>query len=112
MPFGTWWRGDPLPDLPPLPAFSAQITTDTSLIAHVTHLSRQAINRRMREGNQPYIAFLEQIPVAYGWVATREGGITELQFSFSVSKRNVYLWDFLTLPEWRGKGIYPHLLQA
>ncbi|HEY4386701.1 MAG TPA: GNAT family N-acetyltransferase [Ktedonobacteraceae bacterium] len=112
MPFGTWWRGDPLPALPPLSAFSAHITTDTALIARVTHLTRQAINRRIREGNQPYIAFVEQTPVAYGWIATREGGITELQFSFSVSKRNAYLWDFLTLPQWRGQGIYPRLLQT
>jgi hypothetical protein len=23
-----------------------------------------------------------------------------------------YLWDFQTLPDWRARGIYPHLLQA
>jgi hypothetical protein len=22
------------------------------------------------------------------------------------------LWDFMTLPEWRGKGVYPALIQA
>ena len=23
-----------------------------------------------------------------------------------------YLWDFATLPEWQGRGVYPRLLQA
>jgi len=112
MPFGTWWRGDPLPALTPLPPFSARLSTDTQLIGRLTNLSAQEINARVQRGNHPYIAFVDDAPVAYGWAATQEGGIAELQFSFPIPARNCYLWNFLTLPQWRGRGIYPRLLQA
>jgi hypothetical protein len=108
MPFATWWRGDPLPVLPPLPPFSAHITNDTQLIARLNNLSQRSIHIRLQSGNRPYIAYLDNSPVAYGWLATQEGGINELQFSFKIPARNCYLWDFLTLPVWRGRGIYPH----
>jgi GNAT superfamily N-acetyltransferase len=112
MPFGTWWRGDPLPKLPPLPTFSARMIEDTQFIAETTQLSQYGVNMRMRQGNRAYIAFMEETPVAYGWIATREGGLTAFHFSFSIARPNLYLWDFLTFPRWRGYGIYPHLLQT
>lgn len=112
MPFATWWRENPLPDLSPLPTFSARLSTDTELIARLAHLSQTEITNRFQKGNHLYIAFMGEAPAAYGWVATREGGISELQFSFPIPSKNCYLWDFLTLPEWRGRGVYPHFLQA
>jgi RimJ/RimL family protein N-acetyltransferase len=112
MPFATWWRNDPLPDLSPLPTFSALRSTDRSLITSLTNLSEQTINARFQAGHYPYIAFVDKTPAAYGWVATQQGGISALHFSFTISPHNVYLWDFLTLTQWRGRGIYPHLLQS
>lgn len=114
MPFATWWRGDPLPNLSPLPtfSFSARNSTDTQLIARLANLSQQKISTRFQAGNSLYLAFMDDTPVAYGWVATREGGISAFRFSFAIPSKNCYLWDFLTLPEWRGRGIYPHFLQS
>lgn len=112
MPFGTWWRGDSLPKLAPLPTFSASASTDISLLAHLTNLSEQEVQSRIQRENRPYVAFMNETPTAYGWVATRVSGVKELQFSFNIPSDNLYLWDFLTLPQWRGQGIYPHLLQA
>jgi GNAT superfamily N-acetyltransferase len=112
MPFATWWRGDPLPDLSALPTFSAHPSTDVHLMARLTNLSLQTIEARFQAGHHLYIAFLDKDPVAYGWVATQQGGISEFQFSFAVPPGNIYLWDFLTLPQWRGRGIYPRLLQS
>jgi GNAT superfamily N-acetyltransferase len=115
MPFATWWRGDPLPHLSalaPLPTFSAHPSTDVHLIVRLANLSSQTIDARFQAGHHPYIAFLDENPVAYGWVAMQQGGISELQFSFTLPARNAYLWDFLTLPQWRGRGIYPRLLQS
>jgi GNAT superfamily N-acetyltransferase len=112
MPFGTWWRGDPLPELPPLPEFSASMIEDTQLIILTTRLSQYAVNMRIQHGNRIYIAFIGQTPVAYGWIATREGGVTQFRFSFTITPPNLYLWDFQTFPRWRGHGIYPHLLQT
>ena len=37
--------------------------------------------------------------------------IGELEMAFAVPERDRYLWDFATLPAFRGRGIYPRLLQ-
>ncbi|HEV2656132.1 MAG TPA: GNAT family N-acetyltransferase, partial [Ktedonobacteraceae bacterium] len=112
MALGCWWRGDPLPDLPSLPGFSARIATDIQLIARLTGLSSQEIEARFQHGHHAYIAFIEQAPVAYGWVAERMAGVREIQLSFTLTAQNRYLWDFQTFPAWRGLGVYPHFLQT
>jgi GNAT superfamily N-acetyltransferase len=112
MTFATWWRGDPLPNLSPLPSFSVHRSTDAQLIAQLTNLSLQTIATRFQAGKRLYLAFMSDMPVAYGWVGTREGRISDLQWTFALPARNCYLHGFLTLPEWRGRGIYPHLLQS
>jgi hypothetical protein len=50
--------------------------------------------------------------VAYGWVAAGEASIGELTISFGMAAQDRYLWDFQTLPQWRGLRIYPRLLQG
>lgn len=112
MTFATWWRRDSLPDLSPLPTFSAHLSTDIEEIAQLTNRSPQIIATRLQAGNRPYLAFMGDTPVAYGWVATQEGSISDLQLFFAISPENCYLYSFLTVPEWRGRGIYPHLLQT
>ncbi|GAC1362629.1 MAG: hypothetical protein NVS2B12_05160 [Ktedonobacteraceae bacterium] len=112
MALGTWWTGDPLPDLPALPSFSVCLSTDVQLITRLTKLSYQEIEVRFQNGNHIYLAFLGHVPVAYGWLANQFGGVDEIHLSFTLPFGNCYLWDFLTLPDWRGRGIYPHFLQA
>jgi hypothetical protein len=57
MAFATWWRGDPLPNLSPLPSFSAHASTDAMFIASVTSHDPQAIATRFQRGNRCYLAF-------------------------------------------------------
>ncbi len=112
MALATWWHGDPLPDLPELPAFSAVRSTDVDLIARLAELSQQEVMSRFEDENRLYVAFIDQTPTAYGWVATKEGRASEIHLDFLLPQGNYYLWDFKTLPAWRGHSIYPHLLQA
>src|ERR1700738_1087384 len=112
MALGTWWTRDPLPDLPALPSFSVCLSTDMQLIARLTKLSHQEIGARFPDSNHIYLAFLGQGSVAYGWLAEQFGGVDEIHLSFKLPLNNCYLWDFLTLPAWRGRGIYPHFLQT
>src|SRR5215217_7811871 len=44
-------------------------------------------------------------------MATQEASIGELGLHFMLPGMERYLWDFATLPEWQGYGIYPRLLQ-
>jgi GNAT superfamily N-acetyltransferase len=101
-----------LPELAPLPSFAARPITDRALIGRVTRLPEVVIEARFASDHELYGAFLEDEPTGYGWLARRSGGIDELDFSFEVPPGNGYLWDFVTLPQARGHGVYPHLLQA
>jgi GNAT superfamily N-acetyltransferase len=112
MPFATWWRGDPLPVLTALPSFEAQPVTGWADAQQITGLTENRILARHQSGHRLYAAFVEGTVVGYGWVARQAGGIEELDFSFDLPRANVYLWDFATRPDWRGRGVYPHLLQA
>lgn len=113
--FYAWWRGDPLPDLAPLPGLTIEPADDPdalSALANVAELEPGAIRERMERGHRPYLARLRGEAVACGWSATREASIGELGLAFTMPPGNRYLWDFVTLPPRRGRGIYPRLLQA
>jgi GNAT superfamily N-acetyltransferase len=74
--------------------------------------SASRVEARLQHGHHAYIAYITETPVAYGWVAERTAGVREIQLSFTLSARNLYLWDFQTFPAWRGRGVYPHFLQT
>lgn len=112
MALATWWRNDPLPHLPPLWGFTPDLAADDEEVARVNGLSLAEVRERRLDGHQPYLARLLGQAVGYGWVATRRAEIGELALSFVVPPSDRYLWDFGTLPAWRGQGFYPRLLQS
>jgi hypothetical protein len=107
-----WMRGDPLPPLDPLPGFRAGPTADVGLLATLAGLPAEEVQRRVTVGNQPYLAWIDDTATAYGW-----SGVGEMANAGPLTTMNLppgtrWLWDFATLPAWRGRGIYPRLLQA
>ena len=112
MALATWWRGDSMPTLSLLPGFRVEASRDAHLIARITRLAPDEVDQRMHTGHQPYVAYVAQTPVGYGWMATQEASVGELGLHFAVPATERYLWDFATLPDWQGYGIYPRLLQT
>jgi GNAT superfamily N-acetyltransferase len=112
MALATWWRGDALPPLPPLPGFRAAITDDETLLAELAGLPAGEVRNRIRNAHRPYLAWIGSTPVAYGWSAVTRAEVGEYSLAFRLASANRYLWDFATLPAWRGIGVYPRLLQA
>jgi GNAT superfamily N-acetyltransferase len=110
--FYTWWRGDNLPDLGPFPDLEVMHSSDTSLLAHLAGLPESEIQARIQNGNHPYLATLNGVPAAFGWSAWHRMEIGELGVDLELPDGDHYLWDFVTLPDFRGRGIYPHMLQA
>lgn len=108
----TWWRTDTLPQLSLTTKLSVQPSENVELLATVARLHTEVVHARMAAQHIPYVAFFETLPVAYGWVAYRQASIGELRHAFRIPSGERYLWDFATLPPWRGRGIYPRLLQA
>ncbi len=107
-----WWRGDDLPVLAPLPGFSGRVVIDKSVLAFLHNLTEDEIQSRFDEGAHCYVAFLDEVPAGYGWVGTKIGHIRQVGLEWALGELDRVLWDFVTLPEFRGRGVYPHLLQT
>ena len=112
MALATWWASDPWMDLTPLADFQVRLATDDAQLATVNQLSVVEVAQRRRAGHLPYVGYMDETAVTYGWVATRQASIGELNLVFSIAAESRYLWDFATLAEWQGRGLYPRLLQA
>ncbi len=112
MSFATFWAEDTLAPMAPLPGFSAGPAFNWQELAEINHISSAEVMHRRSDGHRPYVARMQGQPVAYGWLATRKVSIGELDINVELPSDDRYLWDFATLPDWQGRGLYPRLLQS
>lgn len=108
----AWWKGDPLPELAPLPSLRITATENIHMLATLMGIVDDEVATVIREGHSGYIAYMSNIPAAYGWSATNRANFGEGRVNFRVPANQRYLYNFVTLPKWRGLGIYPRLLQS
>jgi len=108
----TWWRGDARPTYPRLAGLNVRPADDDALLAELARLPLAEVLARRTDGHQPYLALLDGAPAAYGWAARVQAHVGELGRTLTLDRASRYLWDFATLPAWRGRGIYPRILQA
>ena len=112
MPFSSRHRDDPCPPLSPLAGLAVARETDAATMAALQGRPVAEMERRFATGHRAYVAALDGAPAAWGWVATRSAEIGELQSTFAVPAGERYLWNFVTAAAYRGRGIYPRLLDA
>ena len=105
-------RRDPVAEQPPLPGLIVKREEDAMLMAALQERTRDEIERRLAGGHRAYVACIAEEPAAFGWVATCSAEIGEMAMAFEIPSGDRYLWNFVTLPPHRGKGIYPRLLDA
>jgi ribosomal protein S18 acetylase RimI-like enzyme len=86
--------------------------TRADVMASLQSRAESEIARRFSEGHRAYVASVGGEPAAWGWVATQAANIGELAATFTVPDGERYLWNFVTRPAHRGRGIYPRLLAA
>ena len=103
---------DAAPDLAPLPGLDVRRETRTDLLVQLQSRKAEEISNRFAMGHRAYVAYVDGEPAAFGWVATRVAVIGELGATFELPSGERYLWNFVTLPAHRGKGIYPRLIDA
>lgn len=108
----AWCRGDPLPTLPALDRMRVEPKPDIAHLAALVRVSEHELVRRLEADHQPYVALMDGRHIAYGWVARQLAHVGELAQTIRLPETDRYLWDFQTLPAWRGHGVYPRLLQA
>jgi hypothetical protein len=107
----TWWKGDPLPPLPLSPDFTFTATNNIEALATLMEVPNTQVMHLLQEGHHPYLAYSKYLPVGVGWSASSGAQFGEGRVTFQVPPMNRYLHYFITLPSWRGQGIYPRLLQ-
>lgn len=112
MSFATFWIEDTLPSISTLPEFTAGPTSDWGELVEINRITPAEVADRISKGHHPYVARMNGQPVAYGWLATSQVSIGELDINVELPSDDRYLWDFATLPDWQGRGIYPRLLQS
>jgi GNAT superfamily N-acetyltransferase len=101
-----------MPQLVPLPSLEVHEVWDAAFMAALQDRPPDEMQRRFDDGHRAYVAWWNDEPVAWGWVATRIASIGEIGATFEIPPGERYLWNFVTLPSHRGLGIYPRLLQA
>jgi GNAT superfamily N-acetyltransferase len=112
MSLATFWIEDTITTLSPLHGFTAGPALDWYELAGINHLSYAEVIDRRNDGHRPYVARIHDQPVAYGWLATSKVSIGELNINVELALDDRYLWDFATLTDWQGRGLYPRLLQS
>jgi len=105
-------RRDPVVEQAALPGLTVRREHDVLPMSALQERTREEIERRFAAGHRAYVAYAGDEPAAWGWVATRSAEIGELAMAFDIPAGDRYLWNFVTLPAHRGRGIYPRLLDA
>src|SRR4051794_1822768 len=102
-----------LPDLTVKPGGEVSIDTtpNVALLARLADLEEREVVRRLDEAHDLFLLRVDGEPASYGWSATGAAHIGGLEIHLTVPPGERYLWDFVTLPAYRGRGLYPLLLQ-
>ncbi len=108
----SWCRGDALPVCESVSGLTVEESKDALLHSHLMGIPEAALREQLWLGHRAYLARLGTLPVAVGWSATGEVALLGGRVTLHVPPHHRYLYGFVTHPDWRGRGIYPHLLQA
>ena len=108
----SWCRGDALPSCESVSGLTVEASTHVELLSQLMNIPEAALSEQLALGHRAYLARMPTLPVACGWSATGEVTLLGGRVTLHVPANHRYLYGFVTHPDWRGRGIYPHLLQA
>lgn len=108
----SWCRGDALPVCESVSGLMVEASTHVELLSQLMNIPEAALREQLRLGDRAYLARMPTLPVAVGWSATGAVALFGGRVTLHVPPHHRYLYGFVTHPDWRGRGIYPHLLQA
>ncbi len=111
MSLYTFSHTDTLPPISKVKGLRIEKSTDLALLSQMSGASVDNINLRLANGHIAFVAYIYDIPAAFGWMARENAHIGELNHNIILPPGNRYLWNFRTAPKYRGLGIYPALLQ-
>ncbi len=113
---GTIWTlgpDDPAAEVKPrVAAIFGRVESEdiTAFAAAIGPGAEVEIRRRIERGRRCYAAWVGGRLAAYGWVSFDEEFIGELRLELELRPGEAYIWDCVTLPEFRQKHLYSALL--
>ncbi len=111
MSLYTFSKADQLPVITRPAGLTIQESTDVELLSLMGTTTVEDVTKRLANDHLAFVAYMHKQPAAFGWMARGKATIGELNHSFILPMRHRYLWNFRTLADYRGQGIYPALLQ-
>ena len=108
----SWCRGDALPICESVTGLTVEESTHMELLSPLMNIPEADLREQLWLGHRAYLAHVGTLPAAVGWSATGEVTLLGGRVTLHVPPHHRYLYGFVTHPDWRGRGIYPHLLQA
>lgn len=108
----SWCRGDALPGCESVSGLTVSESKHVELLSQLMNIPEAALSEQLELGHRAYLARMPTLPVAVGWSATGEVALFGGRVTLHVPPNNLYLYGFVTHPDWRGRGIYPYLLQT
>lgn len=72
----------------------------------------ELVRPRFARGCRCFAVILDRSIAGYGWLSTEAEWISELQVEITPRKGEAYIWNCVTLPEHRRKGIFKSLVTA
>lgn len=88
-----------------------EVSNDISLLSILGNNNIEEVIKRFANDNLAFVAYINNQPAAFGWMARDHAKIGELDHELILPAGNRYLWNFRTMEAFRGLGIYPALLQ-
>jgi GNAT superfamily N-acetyltransferase len=108
----SWCRGDALPICESVSGLTVEESTHVELLSQLMNIPEAALSEQLELGDRAYLARMPTLPVAVGWSATGAVALFGGRVTLHVPPHHRYLYGFVTHPDWRGRGIYPCLLQV
>jgi ribosomal protein S18 acetylase RimI-like enzyme len=100
-----------LPFVPSPAGLQIKKCNDAAILAAMAGTTLEEVNKRLSNEHVAFVAFMNNVPAAFGWMARSKAFIGELNHEVMLPTGNRYLWNFRTMEAFRGKGIYPALLR-
>ncbi|MBO9684378.1 MAG: N-acetyltransferase [Flavisolibacter sp.] len=111
MSLYTLTTNQTLPYVPSPAGLTIEECTNLELLAFMANTSVQDVIKRIANDHIAFVAYIHNVPAAFGWMARGKAFVGELNHEIILPLRNRYLWNFRTMEAFRGRGIYPALLQ-
>ena len=115
-PVGTIWTLDPAKSTPlitpRIPAAFSRVEPQAAseLEAAMGPAALTEVRGRFRAGRRCYVARVDGQIAAYGWVSFDEEFVGELNLRLKLLPDEAYIWNCVTLPNFRQRYLYSALL--